>query len=76
MIVNIAYIPLPKGSHGASVKNDEYDCYTIFLDPNDSQEQQEYGYLHEMYHIENGDFENIGDKDVSQIEYEAHKKGA
>ena len=72
MSINVQYIKLPGGSHGSCVKNEEPDCFTIFLDPNDSQDMQRYGYLHEMEHILSGDFDNISDKDVSQIERIAH----
>ena len=63
---------LPRGCHGACKLNAD-GSYTIFLDASDTQEMQRYGFIHEMIHITNGDYDNIQDKDVSVIEMYAHK---
>ena len=70
--INIVYLPLPRGSHGNTVKNAD-GTFTIFLDPNDSIEMQEYGFHHEFEaHIKGCDFDNIGDKNADEIEAKAH----
>lgn len=67
---------LPRGSHGVSKLNSD-GSFTIFLNPNDSREMQQHGFIHEIEHIANGDFDNIQDKDVQVLEMYAHKlKGA
>lgn len=73
--INIQYMRLPRGCHGASKLNSD-GSFTILLDPNDSWDMQKHGCCHELFHIRNGDFDNIHDKDVSEIETIAHKKGA
>lgn len=75
MYINLQFHPMPPGMHGATVKNDDMG-FTVFLDPNDPPDVQREGYLHEMEHIENGDFDNICDKDADMIEVNAHKKRA
>lgn len=67
---------LPRRSHGVSKLNSD-GSFTIFLNPNDTQEMQRHGFIHEIEHIMNGDFDNIQDKDVQVLEMYAHKlKGA
>lgn len=67
---------LPRRSHGASMLNPD-GSVTVFLNPNDSHEMQRTGFIHEMGHVANGDFDNIQDKDVSLLEMYAHNlKGA
>lgn len=67
---------LPSGSHGVSKLNPD-GSFTIFLNPNDTHEMQQHGFIHEIEHIANGDFDNIQDKDVQVLEMYAHKlKGA
>lgn len=73
MSINVIFMNLPKGSHGASTMNED-GSLTVFLDPRDSTPMQQSGYRHELRHYDHGDFENIQDKDVQQIEKEAHKK--
>lgn len=71
-IINIVYINLPPGSHGNSVPNPD-GSFTIFLDPRDSVEMQEYGFLHEYFrHIKSKHFDNTEDKNANQLELEAH----
>lgn len=73
MYINLQYAPMPRGMHGATVVNDDFG-YTVFIDPNDSIDVQRNGFLHEVEHIRNGDFDFVLDKDVDVIEFRAHKK--
>ena len=73
MCINVVYMNLPKGSHGASTCNED-GSFTVFLDPRDSTAMQKYGYGHELGHIMNNDFVGIVDKDVGIIEIRAHRK--
>jgi len=73
MCINVIFMNLPRGSHGASTVNDD-GSYTIFIDPRDSNEMQRYGYNHEVGHIIRGDFDEIWDKSVELVETNAHKK--
>lgn len=70
-IINVQFVKLPKGVHGASVKNPD-GSFTVMLDPNDSPDAQQEGFRHEVIHIENGDFDNICDKHVQTLEAYAH----
>lgn len=72
--INLQYINMPSGMHGAATKNED-GSYTIFLDPRDSDEKQREGYIHEMEHILSGDLDNRQDKTIGQVERAAHKKG-
>lgn len=70
--LNIQYVPLPPGSHGASTPNPD-GSYTVFLDPNDSTEMQAYGFWKELDgQIKKGHYDNIQDKEADQVELEAH----
>lgn len=69
--INIHYMKLPRGCHGVSKLNPD-GSFTVILDPNDSWEMQRHGCSHELWHIEHGDFDNIEDKDASEIECIAH----
>ena len=73
MCINVIYMNLPRGSHGASTCNED-GSFTVFLDPRDSHDMQKHGFFHEVGHIENGDFDEIWDKSVGLIEENAHKK--
>ena len=73
MTINLQYMKLPSGMHGACTPNEDMS-YTIFIDPNDSHEAQIEGYLHELEHIKAGDFDRICDKYAGELEVEAHKK--
>lgn len=75
MCINVIYMNLPRGSHGASTVNDD-GSFTVFLDPRDSNDMQRHGFVHEIRHIVRGDFDNIYDKNVGDIETNAHKKMA
>lgn len=69
----VVYASLPRRCHGASVINEDGGC-TVFLDPNDPPDVQREGYVHEVEHYENGDFDNIADKNVGEVENRTHKK--
>ena len=73
-IINLQYINMPPGMHGATTKNED-GSFTVFLDPRDSDETQREGYLHELEHIDRGDLDNRQDKNIGQIERTVHKKG-
>lgn len=73
-IINLQYIYMPPGMHGATTKNDD-GSYTVFLDPRDSCEMQKRGYLHELEHIDRGDLDNRQEKNIGQIEKAVHLKG-
>lgn len=70
--INVQFMALPPGVHGASVINED-SSYTIFVDPNDSDEVQMAGYAHEMRHISNGDFFNVADKQAAVLETRNHR---
>ncbi len=71
-IINIVYLNLPSGSHGNSVPNED-GSFTMFLDPRDTLEMQEYGFQHEFEdHIKSKHFDNIEDKNADKLEAEAH----
>lgn len=72
-VINILYVSLPGGMHGATVLNDD-GSFTVMLDPNDPPDVQREGFDHEYFHISNGDFDNICDKNHREIENRAHKK--
>lgn len=69
--INVQFIKMPGGMHGASVSNED-GSFTVFLDPNDPDEVQLDALRHELRHIENGDFDNIQDKHVQILEAYAH----
>lgn len=47
--------------------------YTIFINSRLNLEQQQLGYIHELEHILNGDYDKA---DTNVIEIDAHKKTA
>lgn len=59
---------LPPHVHGFSRRNKD-DTYTIVLNDGICREAQEEAYLHEMEHIEKGDF---GEAAVGEIELIRH----
>ena len=70
--INIVYLSLPRGSHGNTVLNSD-GSFTVFLDPRDSKDMQEYGFEHEFdEHIKHCDFDNIEDKNADELEATAH----
>ena len=56
MYINLQFAPMPRGMHGATVMNDDLG-FTVFIDPADPPDVQRNGFLHEVEHIENGDFD-------------------
>ena len=73
MYINTQYLEMPKGIHGVSVSNDD-GGFTIFIDPRDSLYVQRKAYIHELEHIENGDFNYIDMKTAGAVENSAHEK--
>lgn len=69
--INVQYVKMPGRIHGACVPNED-GSFTIFLDPNDPDDVQRAGLLHELEHIKNGDFDNIQDKQAEILEAYAH----
>ena len=67
-MIKVAYADLPPRVKGFTVLKDGY--YTIILNHNLTKEQNKLTYLHELHHIQNGDFEKI---DIQDIETLAHK---
>lgn len=67
--VNVFYVDFPTKAHGMVTANAD-GSYTILLNSRLSLEQQRRTFRHEMWHIENNDFEKT---DVDEIEYEAHR---
>lgn len=73
MTINVQYAKMPRRMHGAATINED-GSVTVFIDPNDPPDVQRKGYLHEMEHIRNGDFDNICDKYAELLEIRAHRK--
>ena len=63
-------LDVPIRTRAAVCHNDD-DSYTIFINPALDYYGQRKAFLHEMRHIERGDFYK---DDVDLIEYEAHKE--
>lgn len=69
--VRTVYIDMPATIKGYTIAKDDF--YTIVLNSNLSNEQNKLTYMHEMYHITNGDFQSKNS--VGLIEIFAHKGG-
>lgn len=69
----VVYASLPRRCHGASVINED-GSFTVFIDPRDSLYVQRKAYMHELEHIENGDFNYIDMKTAGAVENSAHEK--
>lgn len=67
--INIVLMDNPFGIKGSVNKNDD-GSYTVIINSKLNAEQQREVYLHEVEHIENGDFDKT---DVDIIEHDAHK---
>lgn len=65
----VIYIDMPV-TIKAYTMPDEMGFYTIYLNSKLSIEQNELSYLHELKHINNGDYDNKGN--VNLIEIFAH----
>lgn len=71
MYINIMYYDLGTAD-GTVVRNGEDDGYTIVVNTRSSYEQQQKTIAHEKKHIENEDFEYIGDiGDLERWRHEA-----
>lgn len=66
----VYFVLLPKGINEAVVSG--VDQFTIYIDSRLSDKQKKEAYNHAMKHIEMGHFDISCDKDVQEIEYEAH----
>lgn len=67
--INVVLMDNPFGIKGSVNKNDD-GSYTVIINSKLNAEQQREVYLHEVEHIENGDFDKT---DVDIIEHDAHK---
>ena len=67
-MVIVYMMNLPTRIKAVSTENDD-SSYTILINSKLNIEQQKQGYLHEMNHIKNNDFEKFN---VDVIEYHAH----
>lgn len=67
--INVVLMDNPFGIKGSVNKNDD-GSYTVIINSKLNAEQQREVYLHEVEHIENGDFDK---SDVDIIEHDAHK---
>ena len=63
-------VDMPEGIWGHCNSNPD-GSYSIFINARLNHETQRKVYLHELYHIQNNDFEK---SDVDVIEYKAHKE--
>ena len=68
-VVSVHFVDFPTKARGMFTANAD-GSYTILLNSRLSFEQQRKTFRHEMWHIQNHDFEKT---DVDEIEYEAHK---
>lgn len=69
----VHYIDFKNSIPAASTINDD-GSYSIFLNSRLTREQQADGYIHELKHILQLDFENR-DRNIDVLEYYAHKVG-
>lgn len=68
-MIMVKYLDLPCRVKATSTKNED-GSYTVIINSRLSYEQQLKGYIHEIIHIINNDFEN---KDINSIECKAHQ---
>lgn len=66
--VRIVLLDMPGKIRGYTIYKDDF--YTIVINANLNQEMQRRAYHHEMYHINNGDFEKSNGTGL--IELHAH----
>lgn len=66
--MNTKYIDMPHRIKGLTVCDDQGN-YIIILNSRLTQEQQKETYAHELFHIENGDFESGLDCDKVEAYY-------
>lgn len=63
--------PLPQGIHGASVKDG--DTIIVFINEDDTPDEQQGAFIHEMLHVWHGDHDQEG-VNVQQLEAERHRE--
>lgn len=68
MTVNTILVDMPTRMKGQTVKNED-GSYSVFLNSRMASNQIEKTYIHEIEHIQNGDFEK---EQVQRIEAYAH----
>lgn len=69
MITGVFLKDLPTKIKAVHTVNED-GSYTIFINARLNLEQQQKGYIHELYHIINEDIKSL--KEVNEIEYIAH----
>lgn len=71
---HVIYVDLPPTVKGMIVKIFDYDygedCYTIVINSRLNLEQQQETFLHELKHLQEGDFEAVCS--VNLLEFERH----
>lgn len=71
---NVIFFDLPPTVKGMVVKMFDYesgdDCYTIVINSRLNPEQQEAAFLHELRHLQAGDFSSVVPVDV--LEFNRH----
>lgn len=68
--IRVVCANMPVSVKGYTIR-DADGFYTIVLNSNHSHDQNRRSYLHEIFHIENGDFDRKGN--VGMIELFAHQ---
>lgn len=69
--VYVHLIDFPNTTVTEAVTQNEDGSYSIFINAKLSKEKQQYAYAHALRHIDNFDFEKVG-QNVSTIEAYAH----
>ena len=71
---NVIFVDLPPTVKGMIVKMFDYeygdDTYTIVINACLNYEQQQEAFLHELRHMQEGDFDTV--RSVNVLEYERH----
>lgn len=68
--INVVYLQ-GDGVKGCTKKNED-GSYTVFLNPDYTQEQQKETFYHELNHIFNGDLDSCN-LDINRIEAISHR---
>lgn len=72
---NVIFVDLPETVKGMIVKMFDYehgdDCYTIVINSKLNLEQQQAAFLHELRHLQSGDFEAVCMVDVLEMQRHA-----
>lgn len=69
--IKTLFCDMPTTIAGYTVYSNADDCYTIVLNSKQSRDRNIKAYMHELSHIQNGDFEKKCSADL--IEFFAHK---